>query len=107
MGHHRLNGLPACHLSSLHRDSAGVAQLVERKALNLVVKGSSPFFGGTLGFYHQTRCCVANLAGTAWPPQAKFVRMWLPNVNGGHTACFAQQVMPKGLVVSTTSCCEI
>ena len=25
---------------------AGVAQLVERKALNLVVKGSSPFFGG-------------------------------------------------------------
>ena len=24
---------------------AGVAQLVERKALNLVVKGSSPFFG--------------------------------------------------------------
>ena len=32
--------------SSPHRDSAGVAQLVERKALNLVVKGSSPFFGG-------------------------------------------------------------
>ena len=28
---------------SKHR--AGVAQLVERKALNLVVKGSSPFFG--------------------------------------------------------------
>ena len=26
---------------------AGVAQLVERKALNLVVKGSSPFFGDT------------------------------------------------------------
>ena len=35
-----------CHLISLDRDTAGVAQLVERKALNLVVKGSSPFFGG-------------------------------------------------------------
>ena len=37
---------------SSHRDTqglhrAGVAQLVERKALNLVVKGSSPFFGDT------------------------------------------------------------
>ena len=29
----------------LSRARAGVAQLVERKALNLVVKGSSPFFG--------------------------------------------------------------
>ena len=33
---------------SKHR--AGVAQLVERKALNLVVKGSSPFFGGHCSF---------------------------------------------------------
>ena len=33
------------HLTVKH---AGVAQLVERKALNLVVKGSSPFFGGKI-----------------------------------------------------------
>ena len=32
---------------------AGVAQLVERKALNLVVKGSSPFFGDILF------CCLS------------------------------------------------
>ena len=31
----------ACNIQA----RAGVAQLVERKALNLVVKGSSPFFG--------------------------------------------------------------
>ena len=36
---------------------AGVAQLVERKALNLVVKGSSPFFGDTqLRVLHLNAC---------------------------------------------------
>ena len=48
------NNLPAiCHPSQFRlvhprlatQAWAGVAQLVERKALNLVVKGSSPFFG--------------------------------------------------------------
>ena len=34
----------------IFKHRAGVAQLVERKALNLVVKGSSPFFGGSFTF---------------------------------------------------------
>jgi hypothetical protein len=59
---HRMLGLylaekpvwPSSHLNPDHPGTpkarnpqarAGVAQLVERKALNLVVKGSSPFFG--------------------------------------------------------------
>jgi len=53
--------LPPSHLNPDHPGTpkawnrqarAGVAQLVERKALNLVVKGSSPFFGDRNLFLH-------------------------------------------------------
>ena len=49
-----LTAVACSHLNPVHPGNtqglalqarAGVAQLVERKALNLVVKGSSPFFG--------------------------------------------------------------
>ena len=78
---HRMLGLylaekpvwPSSHLNPDHPGTpkarnpqarAGVAQLVERKALNLVVKGSSPFFGDIhVPFVGQLGCTVACSTG--------------------------------------------
>ena len=69
--HRHLSDSHRCIPKAWHSQAwAGVAQLVERKALNLVVKGSSPFFGDTVVLCAQTGlgvCLGLGMLGTKSP----------------------------------------